>query len=102
MSDSEKSYGYSEDIYHGQRAEKSYEYGSDKDESEGAEGQELSPEEKAMRIEGPLSEVSESAPDTPGYDYGRDGTVESFTWENSEEKQEAQQGGKTRAPTPAR
>lgn len=102
MSDSEKSYGYSEDIYHGQRAEKSYEYGSDKDEAEGVETQELSPEEEAMRIEDPRGEAPEPAPDTPGYDYGRNGTVESFTWENSEEKQEAQQEGKTRAHAPVR
>ena len=56
MDDSERTYGYSEDIYHGSRhgrdAEKSYEYGPE-DRGGEAEGSELSPEEEAIHIEGP-------------------------------------------------
>jgi hypothetical protein len=84
MDDSERSYGYSEDIYHGQRAEKSYEYGAE--DPSGVEGHELSPEEQAMRIEG-ADRNEEAVPDptSPGYDHGREtagyGTVESFTWD---------------------
>ncbi len=86
MDDSERSYGYSEDLYHGKRAEKSYEYGAE--DAGGSEGHELSPEEEAMRIEGSNRDDSEAIPDpnTPGYDHGREtasyGTVESFTWDN--------------------
>ncbi|HEX9945345.1 MAG TPA: hypothetical protein VGG03_25320 [Thermoanaerobaculia bacterium] len=83
MDDSEKSYGYSDDIYHGQRAEKSYEYGAEG--TGDAEGSELSPEEEAIRVEGPRNEENVPAPDTPEYDHGRESTyaaVESFTWDN--------------------
>lgn len=82
MDDSEKSYGYSEDIYHGQRAEKSYEYGP---EGEAVNAEQLAPEEEAIHIEGGRSEEPVPAPDTPEYDYGRGSTygeVESFTWKN--------------------
>lgn len=102
MDDSERSYGYSDDIYHGKRAEKSYEYGAE--DPSGAEGHELSPEEEAMRIEGASDE--EAVPDlsTPGYDHGREtasyGTVESFTWDiaagNAE--LEAQASGRESSP----
>lgn len=84
MDDSERSYGYSEDIYHGKRAEKSYEYGAE--DAGGSEGHELSPEEGAMRIEGVREEEPVADTDSPGYDHGREtasyGTVESFTWSN--------------------
>jgi hypothetical protein len=85
MDDSERSYGYSEDLYHGKRAEKSYEYGAE--DPTGVEGHELSPEEEAMRIEGANRDEAEPVPDpdTRGYDHGREtasyGTVESFTWD---------------------
>ena len=88
MDDSERSYGYSDDIYHGKRAEKSYEYGAE--DPGGSEGHELSPEEEAMRIEGSNRDESEAIPDpsTPGYDHGREtasyGTVESFTWSDTD------------------
>ena len=90
MDDSERSYGYSEDIYHGQRAEKSYEYGAE--DAGGSEGHELSPEEEAMRIEGAGDSEILPDPDTPGYDHGREtagyGTVESFTWDLNAEDTE--------------
>ncbi len=86
MDDSERSYGYSEDLYHGKRAEKSYEYGAE--DPAGVEGQELSPEEEAIHVVGPRDEEPEPDPDTRGYDHGREtasyGTVESFTWGNSD------------------
>jgi len=98
MDDSEKSYGYSEDIYHGQRAEKSYEYGPEGDTGD-AEGEGLAPEEEAIHIEGRRDEEPEAAPVAPEYDYGREGAyaaVESFTWKNPvgevEEKEREKRG----------
>ena len=83
MDDSERSYGYSEDIYHGTRRdeERSYEYGPEGGLEENAE---LAPEEAAIRIEG--NDTGEVAPDPDAgqYDYGREGnyaTTESFTWD---------------------
>jgi len=88
MDDSERTYGYSEDIYHGahdKKDEKSYEYAAEN--AEEVEGEMLSPEEAAMHLEGPLpsdragSGVEATEPGT--YDYGRNGdyaTTESFTW----------------------
>ena len=82
MDDSEKSYGYSEDLYHGKHAEKSYEYGPEGEPGD-AEGTDLAPEEEAIHIEGPRAEEPAPAPETPEYDYGRDDTeVDSFTWKN--------------------
>jgi len=82
MDDSEKSYGYSEDLYHGRRPEKSYEYGAE-GETADAQGSDLAPEEEAIHIEGARNEEPVPAPDAPEYDYGRDETeVDSFTWEN--------------------
>jgi len=86
MDDSEKSYGYSEDIYHGRHPEKSYEYGAE--DSGDAERSELSPEEDAIHIEG--SHAGEEPVPAEGkgeYDYGRGGeyaAVESFTWDLNE------------------
>ena len=90
MDDSEKSYGYSEDIYHGSHgrdAEKSYEYGAER--SGDSEGSELSPEEDAMHIEGSHAGEEPVASGEAGeYDYGREGAssaaVESFTWDLNE------------------
>jgi hypothetical protein len=86
MDDSERTYGYSEDIYHGshdRKDEKSYEYGSENPEE--VEGPELSPEEAAMHIEGShAGEEPVTSGDTGSYDYGREGgfgTTESFTWD---------------------
>jgi hypothetical protein len=92
MDDSEKSYGYSEDIYHGRRAEKSYEYGPEGETGE-PEGTDLAPEEEAVHIVGPAAGEPEPAPDMPEYDYGRSETdVDSFTWENPETKPESKAG----------
>jgi hypothetical protein len=95
MDDSEKTYGYSEDIYHGKHgrdAEKSYEYGAEG--SDNAEGSELSPEEAAIHIEGShVGEENVPSGEAGEYDYGRQGTsgaaVESFTWDLEPEEAEA-------------
>lgn len=83
MDDSERSYGYSEDIYHdGARDdERSYEYGPEGGLEENVE---LAPEEAAIRIEGNDTGEATPDPETPQYDYGREGnyaTTESFTWD---------------------
>ena len=83
MDDSEKSYGYSEDIYHGRKPEKSYEYGAEN--TGDAEGSELSPEEEAVHVEGPRAEEPAPAPDAPQYDFDRESeyaSADSFTWKN--------------------
>ena len=114
MDDSERTYGYSEDIYHGahdKKDEKSYEYGAEN--AEEVEGESLSPEEAAMHIEGPRPSDRQGAgiesTDPGSYDYGRNGeyaTTESFTWDLStdEEKQGKSDGkneakGKKKEPT---
>ena len=86
MDDSERTYGYSEDIYHGshdRKDEKSYEYGAEN--AEEVEGEALSPEEAAMHIEGShAGEEPVASGETGSYDYGREGgfgTTESFTWD---------------------
>lgn len=105
MDDSERSYGYSEDIYHGRRGaggdygertrgidngpfypdrvsrERSYEYGP-----EGGlnDVEELSPEEAAMHISGGGAAGGVRKIGREGYDYGREsgyGQVDSFTWD---------------------
>ncbi len=95
MDDSEKSYGYSEDIYHGRDAEKSYEYGAEN--SGDAEGSELSPEEDAMHIEGShVGEEPVASGETGKYDHDRGSeyaAVESFTWDlNETEGKDDRQG----------
>ncbi|MEO6191578.1 MAG: hypothetical protein ABIS20_01085 [Thermoanaerobaculia bacterium] len=87
MDDSERTYGYSEDIYHGshdRKDEKSYEYGGENPEE--VQGEQLSPEEAAMHIEGShAGEEPIASGETGSYDYGREGgfaTTESFTWGN--------------------
>ena len=89
MDDSEKSYGYSEDIYHGSHgrdAEKSYEYGAEG--SGDSEGSELSPEEDAMHIEGShVGEEPVASGEKGEYDHDRGSQyagVESFTWDLNE------------------
>jgi hypothetical protein len=90
MDDSEKTYGYSEDIYHGNRhgkdEEKSYEYGPEGAVTGEGEGSELSPEEEAIHIEGRRDEEVVPSAEAGEYDYGREGgagsaAVESFTWD---------------------
>src|SRR5829696_5358681 len=107
MDDSERSYGYSEDIYHGKKqGEESYEYGPEPEGLDGNVNEEVSPEEAAMRIEdrGLATGRGEESPndashtgDTGGrggtYDYDRSGSageVESFTWDepDSEAREE--------------
>jgi hypothetical protein len=99
MDDSERSYGYSEDIYHGNRRdeERSYEYGPEGGLEENVE---LAPEEAAIHIEGNDSAEVTPDPDAGEYDYGREGnyaTTESFTWDleaSTEEKDSAAGEGK--------
>ena len=86
MDDSERSYGYSDDIYHGQhdrKDEKSYEYGPE--DPEETQGEELSPEEQAIHIEGSHKGEEAAASAEPGnYDYGREGeygSADSYTWD---------------------
>jgi hypothetical protein len=101
MDDSEKTYGYSEDIYHGNRhgkdEEKSYEYGPEAAVTGEGEGSELSPEEEAIHIEGPRDGEPVASAEAGEYDYGREGgtgsaSVESFTWDLEPEEAHA---GKT-------
>jgi hypothetical protein len=84
MDDSERTYGYSDDIYHGshdRKDEKSYEYGPEN--AEEVEGEALSPEEAAMHIEGARpDEEPVASGETGTYDYSRgdQAGTESFTW----------------------
>jgi hypothetical protein len=84
MDDSERSYGYSEDIYHGPKRdeERSYEYGPEGGMEDNVE---LSPEEAAIHVEGGRSgEEPVPDPEAGQYDYGRESsyaTAESFTWD---------------------
>ncbi len=109
MDDSERSYGYSRDIYHGRRGvggqygqeegggqdsprfypersrrERSYEYGPEWSLDEYEAG-ELSPEESAMRVTGGGGVTPRPERGGGGsYDYDRGGSynrVESFTWD---------------------
>jgi hypothetical protein len=98
MDDSERSYGYSEDIYHGKKpGEESYEYGPEPEGLDGGADSGLSPEEAAMRIEdrGLATGRGEEGPNDAGeavdaggtYDYDRSGSagnVESFTWDQAD------------------
>jgi BON domain-containing protein len=103
MDDSERSYGYSKDIYHGNRGvgghyperrskdagpfypgaphfDRSYEYGA-----EGDPAEEPSPEEAAMHIEDRSGlRIGSPEAEPAAYDYDRHssyGQVESFTWD---------------------
>ncbi len=111
MDDSERSYGYSRDIYHGRRGaggaidrssggqgvgpfypdegrfERSYEYGNGEGMGDDTQGLDFSPEEAAVHIRG-RADVG-AGPDwnrrgKGRYDYGFDGPyrhVDSFTWD---------------------
>ncbi len=103
MDDSEKTYGYSEDIYHGTRhgkdAEKSYEYGPEDPVTGEGEGSELSPEEEAIHVNGPRDDDAVSKAGTEKYDYGREGgtgsaSVDSFTWDLSTDDVEKEPAAK--------
>jgi hypothetical protein len=104
MDDSERSYGYSQDIYHGQRGagghydrtgeggtsspERSYEYGPEGGGFSDSEDVEVSPEEAAIHIEDQgLSRTGGEETEGERYDHDRSGSageVESFTWENAD------------------
>ncbi|HEX4494350.1 MAG TPA: hypothetical protein VIE43_01670 [Thermoanaerobaculia bacterium] len=99
MDDSERTYGYSDDIYHGshdRKDEKSYEYGPEN--AEEVEGEALSPEESAMHIEGARAGEVEASGEAGTYDYSRGdlGSTESFTWadEGSKGKDQGKTQGK--------
>jgi hypothetical protein len=105
MDDSERSYGYSRDIYHGRRGaggdygerlppgndgpyfypdraprERSYEYGAERGLND---VEDLSPEEAAMHITGGGAPGGVRGVGRGRYDYGREsgyGQVESYTW----------------------
>jgi hypothetical protein len=107
MDDSERSYGYSEDIYHGKKqGEESYEYGPEPEGLDGGADTGLSPEEAAMRIEdrGLATGRGEEEPvgaAGPGgtYDYDRGGAagnVESFTWDQSESEAKEEEPAEVR------
>jgi len=100
MDDSERSYGYSQDIYHGRKGagghydgptgdpERSYEYGPEGGLPE-SEGAEVSPEEAAIHVE--ESGLNRSGGDERGaegeYDHDRGSSYaggESFTWDSPE------------------
>lgn len=109
MDDSERSYGYSQDIYHGRKGagghydrtrpedepgssspEKSYEYGPESGETMEPDDS-VSPEESAVHVD--ERGLSRSGGDERGgrYDYGRDDEeVESFTWASEEERKEGE------------
>lgn len=108
MDDSERSYGYSQDIYHGRKGagghydgptgdpERSYEYGPESGLPE-YEGPEASPEEAAIHVE--ETGLNRSGGDERGaegeYDYGRgSANDESFTWDGAEPEEEAAGSGK--------
>jgi hypothetical protein len=130
MDDSERSYGYSRDIYHGKRGaggaidrtsggigrapfypdegrfERSYEYGRNEGMGDDTQGPDFSPEEAAIRIRG-RADVG-VGPDSNRrgkgrYDYGTAGPyaeVDSFTWDVPGPSAAAARAGTT-APTSA-
>ena len=103
MDDSERSYGYSQDIYHGQRGagghydrtrgddepgssspERSYEYSPEGEEIPGADGGEVSPEEAAIHVDDRGLSPTGGDERDGSYDYDRGANyaeVESFTWD---------------------
>lgn len=93
--DSERSYGYSEDIYHGPKRdeERSYEYGPEGGLEENVE---LSPEEAAIHVvENRAGDEPVPDPEAGRYDYGRESeSVDSFTWDLQEAgpEQEGREG----------
>ena len=108
MDDSERSYGYSQDIYHGQRGagghydrtgeeggkaapERSYEYGPEDGGFSDSEDVELSPEEAAIHIdEQGLSRTGGDETEGERYDHDRSGSaeVESFTWDTPADRKD--------------
>lgn len=99
MDDSERSYGYSKDIYHGSRGagghydgptgdpERSYEYGPEGDGFGDSDEVEISPEEAAIHVEDRGVNRSGGDEREGRYDHDRGSGyagVESFTWENED------------------
>jgi hypothetical protein len=102
MDDSERSYGYSKDIYHGARGagghydgptgdpERSYEYGPEDGGLGNSEDVEVSPEEAAIHVEDTGLNRSEGGEVQAHYDHDRGSSYaegESFTWENEDARQ---------------
>jgi len=111
MDDSERSYGYSKDIYHGSRGagghydgptgdpERSYEYGPESDGFPDPENVEISPEEAAIHVEDTGLNRSGGDEQAGHYDHDRGSSYaggESFTWEN--EGQEVAAGSGETSP----
>lgn len=103
MDDSERSYGYSKDIYHGSRGagghydgptgdpERSYEYGPEGGLGD-SEDVEVSPEEAAIRVEDTGLSRSGGDEREGHYDHDRGSGyagVESFTWESPDAEEVA-------------
>jgi len=104
MDDSERSYGYSRDIYHGRRGpgghygtgydgneggpyypgvahhEESYEYGPEQGMGGDPHPEDFGPEEAAVRIR-PSRRGSRRSPREGRYDYGLTAGTESWTWD---------------------
>ena len=111
MDDSERSHGYSQDIYHGQRGagghydrtredggtdapERSYEYGPESEGFPDSKKLDQSPEEAAIYVDKRgLLPIGGSEPGPPGpreetgYDHDRSGSaeVDSYTWKDTRE-----------------
>jgi hypothetical protein len=112
MDDSEKTYGYSEDIYHGNRhgkdEEKSYEYGPEAAVTGEGEGSELSPEEEAIHIEGRRDEEAVPSAEAGEWGFLRRGgggppgsaAVESFTWDLEPEEAKVSGGAAEESSKP--
>lgn len=107
MDDSERSYGYSKDIYHGSRGagghydgptgdpERSYEYGPEGGGFSDSEDVEISPEEAAIHVEDTGLNRSGGDEKEGHYDHDRGSSYaggESFTWENKDEEVAAGSG----------
>ena len=109
MDDSERSYGYSKDIYHGTRGagghydgttgdpERSYEYGPEGGLGD-SEDVEVSPEEAAIHVEDTGLNRSGGDEQEGRYDHDRGSGYaggESFTWENEGAEEVTAGGGET-------
>lgn len=99
MDDSERSYGYSKDIYHGTRGagghydgptgdpERSYEYGPEDGGFGNSDDVEVSPEEAAIHVEDTGLSRSGGDEREGHYDHDRGSGYaggESFTWDNQD------------------
>jgi hypothetical protein len=114
MDDSERSYGYSKDIYHGSRGagghydgptgdpERSYEYGPEGGFGD-SEDTEVSPEEAAIHVEDTGLSRSGGDEREGQYDHDRGSGYaggESFTWESPDAEEVAAGAGQAGAEKP--